>query len=59
MHAEMVRKRHPVDEVAPGHLAFPLSPAGGRFAAPESYPPKHLAERILTSKAACLRLAEG
>src|SRR5262245_66684292 len=27
-------------------------PAGSRFAAPESYTPKHLAERILTSKAA-------
>jgi class 3 adenylate cyclase len=26
--------------------------AGGRFAAPESYTPKHLAEKILTSKAA-------
>jgi class 3 adenylate cyclase len=28
------------------------APVGGRFAAPEAYTPKHLAERILTSKAA-------
>jgi hypothetical protein len=28
------------------------TPASGRFATPESYTPKHLAERILTSKAA-------
>src|SRR5712692_6181907 len=36
-----------------GQCAAPLDkPAQPRFAAPESYTPKHLAERILTSKAA-------
>ena len=36
-----------------GQCATPLDkPAQPRFGAPESYTPKHLAERILTSKAA-------
>jgi hypothetical protein len=36
-----------------GQCAAPLDkPARPRFAAPESYTPKHLAEKILTSKAA-------
>jgi class 3 adenylate cyclase len=36
-----------------GHCAEPLdTPAQPRFAAPESYTPQHLAERILNSKAA-------
>ena len=36
-----------------GQCAAPLdTPAQPRFAAPESYTPKHLAEKILTSKAA-------
>src|SRR5262249_27137554 len=33
------------------HPVAGLTP-GGRFAAPESYTPKHLAEKILTSKSA-------
>jgi Double zinc ribbon len=38
-----------------GECGSPLAqatPVGGRFAAPESYTPKHFAERILSSKAA-------
>ena len=36
-----------------GQCATPLDkPVQPRFAAPESYTPKHLAEKILTSKAA-------
>jgi len=35
-----------------GQPAAAPSPLGGRFASPDSYTPKHLAERILTSKAA-------
>src|SRR4029450_4440535 len=36
-----------------GQCAAPLAkPAQPRFAAPESYMPRHLAEKILTSKAA-------
>jgi class 3 adenylate cyclase/tetratricopeptide (TPR) repeat protein len=36
-----------------GHCAAPLDkPVQPRFASPESYTPKHLAEKILTSKAA-------
>src|SRR5262245_62219829 len=31
---------------------LPPSPSGQRFASPETYTPKHLAEKILTSKAA-------
>jgi class 3 adenylate cyclase len=33
-------------------LAVPSRPAEARFASPQSYTPKHLAERILTSKSA-------
>jgi hypothetical protein len=33
-------------------LAAASAPAATRFAAPQSYTPKHLAEKILTSKAA-------
>ena len=33
-------------------VAEPAAPPMSRFAAPESYTPKHLAERILTSKSA-------
>ena len=36
---------HPTDLV-------PVTNAAGRFASPENYTPKHLAERILTSKTA-------
>jgi hypothetical protein len=35
-----------------GQCATPLTAAEPRFVAPEFYTPKHLAERILTSKAA-------
>src|SRR5712692_6795355 len=44
---------NPPDNKFCGQCAAPLDkPAQPRFAAPESYTPKHLAERILTSKAA-------
>jgi class 3 adenylate cyclase len=33
-------------------VTVPTAPAATRFAAPRSFTPKHLAERILTSRAA-------
>src|SRR5262245_46125430 len=35
-----------------GHAAAPTPPPAGRFASPKSFTPRHLAERILTSKTA-------
>jgi class 3 adenylate cyclase len=35
-----------------GQCAAPLTPTGQRVVTPDSYTPKHLAEKILTSKAA-------
>ena len=44
---------NPAENKFCGQCAVPLDkPAQPRFVAPESYTPKHLAERILTSKAA-------
>jgi class 3 adenylate cyclase/predicted ATPase len=38
--------------IAPGTTAAPVAPAAARFSSPHAYTPKHLAERILTSKTA-------
>ena len=38
--------------VAPGTAPAAAAPAAGRFSSPHAYTPKHLAERILTSKTA-------
>src|SRR5262245_21575984 len=44
---------NPAEDKFCGQCAAPLdTPAQPRFASPDSYTPKHLAERILTSKAA-------
>jgi class 3 adenylate cyclase/tetratricopeptide (TPR) repeat protein len=38
--------------MAPGAAPAAVAPAAGRFSSPHTYTPKHLAERILTSKTA-------